>query len=334
MEKYNFFVGCDISKSSFDVSFKIPGYDVDYLGQFTNNQEGFKEMEMQLKESTSSSHSTWLICFENTGVYSKSILEWLVSRMIACKEENPIQISKSLGIRRGKSDKADSKDICQYCYEKRDVIVPSKLSNPLFIELRKLLSRRDTLVRHKQSLEQSVNEQKGSLNPKLKKLFVKQNEALLKVMNKQIEELDREIKKTMEEDDTMNNNGKLIKSVIGVGPVISAYMIAVTENFSCFTDSRKFASYSGVAPFENSSGKTQGKTRVSHFANKKIKSLLSNAVIAAVQHDREIKQYFERKIKEGKPKGVIYNAIKNKIIHRIFAVVKRQTPYVPLATYK
>lgn len=334
MEKYKFFVGCDMSKSFFDVSFLSFANDVQYLGQFSNDHKGFEEMESQLLSRTSIPAQQWLVCFENTGIYSKAFLEWLVSKQIPCKEENPIQIARSLGIRRGKNDQADSRDICQYGFEKRDSILPSQLSQPLIVELRKLLSRRDTLVRHKQALEQSVNEQKASLNPKLKKLFVKQNDALLKVMNEQIAELDQEIEKTIESDDDLNNNSNLIKGVIGIGPVISAYMIAATENFSCFTDGRKFASYSGIAPFQNSSGTKLGRTRVSHFANKKIKTLLFNAAVVAAQHDKELKLYFQRKRLEGKPEGVIYNNIKNKIIHRVFAVVKRQSPFVRLANYK
>jgi len=41
-------------------------------------------------------------------------------------------------------------------------------------------------------------------------------------------------------------------------------------------------------------------------------------------------QYYERKIAEGKPEGIVFNNIKNKLIHRVFAVIKRQTPFVPL----
>lgn len=61
----------------------------------------------------------WLICFENTGSYSKEILYFLVDQDIPCLEENPLKISRSLGLRRGKSDKVDSQDICNYAFEKR-----------------------------------------------------------------------------------------------------------------------------------------------------------------------------------------------------------------------
>ena len=59
---------------------------------------------------------------------------------------------------------------------------------------------------------------------------------------------------------------------------------------------------------------------------------LHMCVLAAVRHDRELKAYYERKIKEAKPKLVILNAIRNKIIHRIFAVINKQEKYEKQST--
>lgn len=50
--------------------------------------------------------------------------------------------------------------------------------------------------------------------------------------------------------------------------------------------------------------------------------------ISAIQHNPEMKQYYEKRILEGKNKMSTINIIRNKLIARIFAVVKRQTPYV------
>ena len=141
---YSFFVGCDISKSHFDASFFKDKYPV-YTGQFSNDISGFKLFVKELKLHTDIPQSSWLVCFENTGVYSKPLLEWLFSQGIPCREENALTISRSMGLRRGKDDKIDSKDICRYVFEKRDSIQPSKFSNPLIVKLKKLLSRRDFL---------------------------------------------------------------------------------------------------------------------------------------------------------------------------------------------
>ncbi|WP_373513577.1 transposase [Persicitalea sp.] len=97
--------------------------------------------------------------------------------------------------------------------------------------------------------------------------------------------------------------------------------------------------YAGVAPFEHSSGSSirdgppRGRTRVSSLANRKMKALLSNCAAAAVQHDPQLKAYYQRKRGEGKDCLVVLNAVGAKLINRVFATVSRGTPYVPIAQY-
>jgi transposase len=260
-------------------------------------------------------------------------LEWLISQEIPCREENALKISKSLGLRRGKDDQIDVKDICQFAFEKRDTIQPSNLPKPLIVNLKKLLSRRDFLVRHKQSLDVTLNDQDSALEPDLFSILKSRNNALIEEYKNQIKEIEEMIDKLMEEDEQMKTNYALAKSVVGIGKITAAYLIALTENFTSFSNGRKFACYGGVAPFPNRSGTRIGKTKVSQMANKKIKSLLSNGVNAAVMYDNEIHIYYKRKLAEGKEKGVVLNAIKNKLIHRVFAVINRQTPYVKIMNY-
>lgn len=72
-----------------------------------------------------------------------------------------------------------------------------------------------------------------------------------------------------------------------------------TEKVTRFSDVRKLICYCGVAPFEHSSGiSIRGKTRVSHLANKKLKSLLTMAALSAIQHDPELKAKYDQKVKE------------------------------------
>ncbi|MDQ6481665.1 transposase, partial [Dyadobacter sp. LHD-138] len=86
--------------------------------------------------------------------------------------------------------------------------------------------------------------------------------------------------------------------------------------------------------FEHSSGSSiRGKTKVSPLANRKMKALLSNCASAAIQHDPELKLYYQRKITEGKAKMSIQNAIKAKLINRVFATVARKSKYVPIMQY-
>lgn len=169
------------------------------------------------------------------------------------------------------------------------------------------------------------------IDPDIFKVLNDQNEKIIELYNQQIEKMDLLISQTIKEDDEVAKNDELLQSITGIGPVIAAYLIAFSDNFTTFNDSRKFACYCGIAPFPNQSGTKEGRTRVNHMANKKIKSLLSNGIAAAIRWDEGINRYYHKKIAEGKHKGVVLNAVKNKLIHRAFAVIKRQTAYVKLA---
>jgi len=46
-----------------------------------------------------------------------------------------------------------------------------------------------------------------------------------------------------------------------------------------------------------------------------------------------LKYYYKKKVAEGKPKMVALNNVRNKILSRAFAVVKRGTPYVPMQQF-
>ena len=330
---YGFYVGCDVSKATLDVAYAVDGQPV-YLGQFDNDSIGFIRMTEELKSVTTESVDSWFILFENTGLYSKALLEWLNSNEISCREEGSNFIARATTMKRGKSDRLDAELICKYLYQLRDSIKPSKLANPLIVKLKHLLSRRDFLARQIRSLRGSTKKKLLVLEPQIFEMMSSQDGEVILLLQKQIRDTDKLIEETLLQDSQMHKNYSLIQSVIGIGPVIAAYIIAFTDNFSAFSSARKFASYCGTAPILHyQSGIKRGRRRVSQKANKKIKSLLTMGARAARVHDPEIRLYFERKIGEGKEPGVVFNNVKNKLIQRAFATVKRQSSYVKLMSY-
>jgi transposase len=126
----------------------------------------------------------------------------------------------------------------------------------------------------------------------------------------------------------MYKNYVLLTSIKGIGPVVATYMIAFTENFTAFDSWRQFACYSGIAPFPYESGKSiKGRTKVSTYAYKKIKSLFHMAALTSVRYTPEMKAYFDKRTEMGKNKMSTLNVVRNKIVARMFAVVKRQSAY-------
>lgn len=330
---YQFFIGIDVSKPWIDVAYRVTG-KTNYLGQFPNSEEGFGQMLRELGQQTDHAQPEWFICLENTGSYSKPLCRWLWSKDIPYKEEMPLRINNSLGLSRGKSDKYDAKDICTYAYQRRGEVQADVPEDGDCHRLRKLLSRRSFLVSKKKAAVNSLTNQKSDLDPDMYALFQQQNEKLLELYAQQITEIEKCIEETVRQNKEIQRNDKLGRSVIGIGPIISASIIAFSSNYDRFRNARKMASYLSIAPYPNQSGiSRRGKDKVHPFGNKFIKSLLSNGAQSAIRYDKELKVYFQRKMDEGKAYGTVMNAVKNKLIHRVFAVIKRQKPYVPLANY-
>jgi transposase len=100
------------------------------------------------------------------------------------------------------------------------------------------------------------------------------------------------------------------------------YLLVHTWGFTSFENSRQLACYCGVAPFSKHSGTSiHGKSQVSHIANKKLKSLLHMCALNAKKYDPTIKEYYERRLSDGKHKMAVLNIVRNKLLHRIWAVV-------------
>ena len=82
-------------------------------------------------------------------------------------------------------------------------------------------------------------------------------------------------------------------------------------------------------PFEHQSGiSIKGKHRVHKMANKNLKALLHLCALSSIKYVSELKDYFNRKALEGKHKMSIINAIRNKLVLRVFAVIKNNRPFV------
>jgi len=82
------------------------------------------------------------------------------------------------------------------------------------------------------------------------------------------------------------------------------------------------------APVRYRSGTSiHGKTRVNHQARKRLKSLFHLGAIAAIRAKGELQDYYQRKVAESKNKMLVLNAVRNKLIHRVYAVVSRGEKY-------
>jgi transposase len=269
----------------------------------------------------------WRVCMENTAIYGLELNCFLHEKNIWQSTENALQIKRSMGVVRGKSDKADCKTIALYAYRFYDKLKQYVLPGKTLLRLRALLSRRERLVSIYKQLRVADQSMKGYAT-ELVMDIQRQNEKLLNDLAEQIKTIDKSLKECLQQDEELQHKAKLIQSIPGIGQQIAAYVLIVSRGMESFATPRQFACYSGCAPFEHSSGTSiRGKTKVHFLANRKMKMLLHMAAINAITFNEELKTYYQRKVGEGKNPMSVLNAVRFKLICRIFSVIKRNEEY-------
>jgi len=323
---YSHFIGLDVSKDKLDYCIATKEDTQHQFGILANSAKAINAFLKSVSKKYSKGEL--LFCLENTGVYSMPLCYWLQANGLDYRVVSALQIKRSKGITRGKTDKADAKDIAFYAMSHTRGLTLSILPENDFVELRLLLAEREKVVKAI-SLFQSTSESKSYLPKEVLQTTLAHNKQMMNFLKKQLKQIEASISKLVARNPTFREQNELLQTIPGVGRQTAVCFIAYTQAFTLFKNHRQFACFAGVAPFEYSSGSSvRGGTKVSQLANKKVKTLLNMAALSAKKWDPQIKDYYERKVSEGKNKMLVLNAVRCKIISRAFAVIQRNSPFV------
>lgn len=326
----NLFIGIDFSKEKFDASLFERGNEHKMLHEeFSNTTDGFKAFLLWVKSNSSVVSSEWLFCGEHTGLYSLLLSEYLVKKHLFMWLENPMQIKKSTGIKRAKTDLIDSAQIALYAWRFEDRARLYAPPGKTMCALRVLFAYREQLIQAKVAILVSARETQRVMKDEHAVHFMYEHAMkIVAEIEKDICDTEKEMEQEIRQDEEVKQNYDLVTSVKGIGMVNAIAFIVTTENFTRFESARQYACYCGVVPFEKSSGTSiKGGKHISRIANIRVKTFLTQAARSAVLYDKQLKEYYDKKLKEGKKDQVIINNVRNKLLQRVFAVIKNRKPF-------
>ena len=330
------FIGIDFAKEKFDASIIIAqGLEESggrAFGTFANDKSGFRQFIRWIKSSFKKTIETeWLFCGEDTGSCSLALSKWLYGKGLDIWIENAYVIRHSSGLQRIKTDKADASMIAEYAWRHQDKFRPFEPLNESLSQLREVFLYRHKLVQQRVSIDVRKQCKEQSDSSKALTFINRKSKHLLSEIDQAIKECDKMIDEIIDSDEELKENYEIVTSIKGVARQNGACLLIFTNNFKRFDmDAGKIACYYGVAPFGKTSGTSvHSPAHTSHFANKLIKSLLSQAAQIAKIFNPEIKAYYERLIRRGKHHSVALNNVKNKLLRIIVALVKNKTKYDP-----
>ncbi len=322
------FIGIDISKNTFDFALvKDNNVSLPISDEVSNDHSGIVKLEEFLKKQGLNMEET-LFCMEHTGIYCRLLSHYLTERKYHVWLEMPVQILRSLGIQRGKNDRIDAKRIAEYACLKKDKAVLWQPPREVVIQINDLLTLRDRLIESRKSLKQPIKEFKDAGFKDAAKLIESRCINTLKAIDKEIQQIEKDLDDLINKDSNLKKLYKLATSVPGIGNITALTMLYFTNEFKLYSSAKQLACYCGVAPFEHTSGTSvKRKSRVSNFANKRLKKLLHLVAMSTLSSNRELSQYYQRKVGEGKNKMLVINAIRNKLIAMVLSVIRRNEPF-------
>ncbi len=327
-----YYIGCDVSKNELDFAvFKGNAFVLHQ--EIKNEQKSIAGFFNELRSLPGFDLSKAIVCMEHTGIYNNPLLVYLEKNKGNICLETALQIKNSQGSVRGKNDKIDSIRIAEYAYTFREKLKLWRPKREVVQKLARLSVDRDRILLAKNMLVVPLKEIKGFVSSRI----VKESQMLfsktLKALESDLAKIEKLIQEVIKSDEELSRLFGIITSVQGIGPVTAIGLIVTSNEFKDISEPKKYACYAGVAPFVRESGIFKGRGRVSQMANKNMKTLLHMAALSAIQSNSDMKQYYQRKTQEEKKnKMSVLNAVRNKLIHRIFSCVNQNRKYDKIYT--
>ncbi|WP_053404105.1 IS110 family transposase [Persicobacter sp. CCB-QB2] len=325
---FNHYLGIDVSKGSLELHLISLDQSIEFE-PIDNTDDAITTGLFELCKLYQLSGENTLIIAEHTGIYTYPLIRVCSELGLSLWLQSGYEIKHSQGLQRGKNDKVDAYRIAEYGRRFRDKYSPIELGEKSIEYLRYLRSERRLLVKDRAKFQAQQSDHKDFISPEIYKGRAKRNKARIKLLDSQIKQLDQEIKEVIHEDPKLKRYLKLLTSIKGIGLQIALNVIIETLGFTKITTAKKFACHSGIAPFRYTSGTSvRSKNKVSYKANRKMKSLLFMGALSLLNvKDSEEYRYYKRKISEGKEHYSVMIALTDKLVRKMYAVIRDDRPY-------
>ncbi|MFV0209099.1 IS110 family transposase [Empedobacter falsenii] len=313
-------IGIDVSKLTLDICIQVNKEN--RFENISNTEKAIKDFFKQFDKK-----QEILIGMENTGRFNAILYSVLVNYSFTVYVINPLHLKKSMGLVRGKNDKIDSERIAVFLLKNYMDLQEWKPNSQVIEKIKLLNAERKHRVKIRAGLLAQAKDELF-LKSIVDKAVLRLNTKLIDVLTKQINEIEDRIYQLICNDEQLYNHYKRIQSIPGVGKVLAFNMLIKTDGFTTINTPRQMACYAGIAPFDFQSGTSiRRKPKVSSMADKDLKKLLHLAAMSAIRLDNDLAIYYHRKVGGGKNKMSVLNAVRNKIIHRIYVLIKNQNIY-------
>ena len=285
---------------------------------FANNDTGFDSFTQWLA-SQGITQGNSIICLECTGVYNEALIYWLAARQWRTAVEAPHHVKRGMG-KPQKNDAVDAQHIAEYAFRYYDKLHRWQAPDSALERISTLLTTREHCQKHRTAVQNMLT----ALKRKMIRTSAAEGilEQQLNSLKEQVRQLDAEIKREIDSNDNFRRMTELATSVPGVGMMLSAQLLVLSQGLRRKLYHKELASYLGMCPHEHQSGSSVYRNpRSRQSCPSTIRRLLFLAAMTLRRYDQHFQRYFQDKKAQHKPGRLILNNIANKLLKILCAVI-------------
>lgn len=302
------YVGIDVSKDKLDLA--VVGEKS--IVQFANTKKGIAKLVRHMKQA-----QPQLIVVEATGGYEEaSVLAlFAVSLRVALVSPQRVrQYAKAKGLL-AKTDKLDAQILAEYGKNIQPRLFVGK--NEEHRRLSALVGRRKQLGGMLQAERNRLRTREVSLKHSLMRVIT--------CLEAEIDTVEKEIHQFMKDHAEFDEQEKLLRSAISIGPVTAATLLADLPELGKL-DRKQIAALVGVAPMNRDSGRKRG-YRKTQGGRPAVRSALYMSTLTGIRYNPILKQQYDQLLKRGKEKKVALTACMRKMLTILNAMLRDQQPF-------
>lgn len=326
MNTPRFFVGADIAAATFACStFRPDSGIIATQEQLQNTLEGFQALAQWLADQEMTPETT-VVCIEATGVYGEAFCRFFAAVGYPLAVEPPLKVKRAFHPAGRKTDAVDSRQIAEYAYRFYDQLSFWQPPSDIVEQVRSLLGLRERVTK---SLVIHKNARRSLQRKPVPIAFAEQMTTdLITTLQQKLVAIDAEIERVIQQDPSLYQLVQRLDMIPGVGLLLAAYYLVMTNGFAPGLRYRSQAAFLGIAPLERQSGTIIKRPHSRQYGPQHIRKLLHLAARSVCVHKKQFREYYLHKREQGKTEAVIYNNVSNKLLRLLCAIACSGKPYI------
>ena len=310
MVSHPLFVGIDVAKDALDVALRPTAE----TWSVANEDAGIAARVTQLRAAAPT-----LVVLEATGPFHGAVTAALAAAGLPVVVVNPRQVrafAHAVGIL-AKTERIDARVIAHCAEAVRPT--PRPLPDAATQDLRAVLLRRRQLVEMLTAERHRLASAPRRIHDAI--------QAHITWLERQLADVDTDLTQAIEARPLWQATDEVLRSIPGVGPVLSRTMMAQVPELGTL-GAKPIAALIGVAPFNRDSGTLRGRRTV-YGGRAEVRAVLYMGALVATRHNPVIKAFYERLCAAGKAKKVALTACMHKLLTIMHAMVRDLKPWQP-----